>query len=144
MRIRVRFHPSVAPPPELDPFPADTLARLLESEGGWWEGEVHCVLADDATLAELNHRFRGKRGPTDVLAFPYDPGQSEGVLGDVYVSLERATAQAEERGEPVAREVWRLFVHGALHLAGHAHDSAESKREMIRIQEEWVVRLPGR
>ncbi len=141
MTIRVRFHPSVAPPPELDPFPEEALARLLESEGGVGEGEVHCVLAGDARLAELNRRFRGRRGPTDVLAFPYDPVQSDGVLGDIFVSLDRATVQAAEREEPVAREVWRLFVHGALHLAGRDHDTPEAEREMVRIQEEWVSRL---
>lgn len=142
MTIRVRFHPSVAPPPDLEPFPEHTLARLLESEIGDVEGEVHCVLADDARLAELNRRFRDRSGPTDVLSFPYDPVRSEGVLGDIYVSLERATAQAGERDEPVAREAWRLFVHGALHLAGRDHDTPDSEREMVRIQEEWVSRLP--
>lgn len=117
------------------------LARLLESEAAG-EGEVHCVLTDDDRLAELNRRFRGKHGPTDVLAFPYDPSRAEGVLGDIYVSLDRATVQAGERQEPVAREVWRLFVHGALHLAGRDHDTPRSERDMVRVQEEWVARLP--
>lgn len=141
MTVRVRFHPSVAPPPELEPFPHHLLGRLLEREAGVRDGEVHCVLAGDAELADLNRRFRGRRGPTDVLAFPYDPARSDGVLGDIYVSLERAAAQAGERAEPVAREVWRLFVHGALHLAGRGHDTPQSEREMTRIQEEWVARL---
>ena len=109
MTIRVRFHPSVAPPPELVPFPGETLAGLIMGEAAAGDGEVHCVLTGDVELADLNRRFRGKDGPTDVLAFPYDPARSDGVLGDIFVSLERAAAQAEERGEPVAREVWRLF-----------------------------------
>lgn len=141
MTIRVRFHPSVAPPPELVPFPGEMLARLMMNEAGAGEGEVHCVLTGDAELADLNRRFRGKDGPTDVLAFPYDPARSDGVLGDVFVSLERAAAQAGDRGEPLAREVWRLFVHGVLHLAGHDHDTPDSEREMMELQEDWVSRL---
>ena len=117
---------------------------VLREEGYPTDAEVTLLFVDETEIASYNGRFLDREGPTDVLAFPYDPGQSEGVLGDVYVSLERATAQAEERREPVARGGWRLFVHGALHLAGHMHDSAESEREMIRIQEEWVARLPGR
>jgi rRNA maturation RNase YbeY len=141
MRIRVRFHPSVASPADLEPFPGDRLARLLEPEWAGVEGEIHCVLTDDADLEDLNRRFRGIDAPTDVLAFPYDPEAAGGSLGDVYVSLSRAEAQAAERGEPVAREVVRLFVHGALHLAGRDHETPETERAMLATQEEWVARL---
>ncbi|MNC91287.1 Endoribonuclease YbeY [compost metagenome] len=61
--------------------------------------------------------------------------------GDVFVSLDRARAQAAERREPVPREIWRLFVHGALHLAGRDHDSDETERAMLAVQEEWVERV---
>lgn len=143
MTLRIRFHPSADPPPELIPFPASALRDLLRAEG-LSGGEVNCVLTDDVELADLNHRFRGRSGPTDVLAFPYDPADSGGVHGDVYVSLDRARAQAAERDEPLEREIWRLFVHGALHLAGRDHDSDESERAMLAAQEECVARVfPG-
>ena len=141
MRIRVRFHPSVAVPADLKPFPAVRLARLVESVWAGVEGEIHCVLTDDADLEDLNRRFRSARAPTDVLAFPYDPATAGGSLGDVYVSLPRAEAQADQRGEPVTREILRLFVHGALHLAGLDHDTPETERAMLATQEEWVARL---
>ena len=138
--LRIRFHPSVDPPPDLKPFPGAVLRQLLRTEGVPDRGEVHCVLTGDEELADLNRRFRGVTGPTDVLAFPYDPGATDGVLGDIYVSLDRARDQAVERGEPVAREVWRLFVHGALHLAGHDHDTDAKDRAMRERQEAWVER----
>lgn len=141
MAPRIRFHASVEPPPELDPFPARQLAELLGEEGVTGAGVVHCVLADDSELARLNERFRSRAGPTDVLAFPYDPDETGGILGDVFVSRDRAVAQAEERGETPARETWRLFVHGTLHLAGHGHDTPESERRMLARQEAWVERV---
>jgi rRNA maturation RNase YbeY len=144
MTLRIRFHPSVDPPPELIPFPASALREMLRTEGLADEGEVNCVLTDDAELEDLNRRFRRRSGPTDVLAFPYDPAGSGGVHGDVYVSLDRARAQALERREPLEREIWRLFVHGALHLAGRDHDSDETERAMLAAQEECVERVfPG-
>ena len=144
MTLRIRFHPSVDPPPELIPFPASALRQLLRAEGLADEGEVNCVLTDDAELEDLNRRFRGRYGPTDVLAFPYDPADSGGAHGDVYVSLDRAREQAAERDERLEREVWRLFVHGALHLAGRDHDSEEAERAMLAAQEECVERVfPG-
>ncbi|HET9581208.1 MAG TPA: rRNA maturation RNase YbeY [Gemmatimonadota bacterium] len=141
MRIAVRFHPSVPPPADLDPFPGAALARLLESEWPRAEGEVHCVLTGSAELGDLNRRFRGIDAPTDVLAFPYDPEVAGGSLGDVFVSLPHAEAQAAARKEPVGREIVRLFVHGALHLAGRDHRTPAAERAMIALQEEWVARL---
>lgn len=140
MSPRIRFHASVEPPPELDPFPEDLLAEALGAEGLGAGAEVDCVLVDDAEMTALNERFRGASGPTDVLAFPYDPATTEGSAGDVYVSLDRAAEQAAARGEPLAREVWRLFVHGALHLAGYEHDTDAADRAMRARQEELVER----
>lgn len=141
MTLRIRFHPSVEPPPDLNPFPAAVLRELLRAEGVADRGEIHCVLTGDQEIASLNERYRSRAGPTDVLAFPYDPEASGGVLGDVYVSLDRAREQATDAGEPLGREIWRLFVHGALHLAGRDHDTDESDRAMRALQEEWVERV---
>lgn len=140
MAPRVKFHPSVAPPSELTPFPARRLAALLV-EQGMPDGTVHCILTDDAELGRLNERFRRKRGPTDVLTFPYQEVPGGDVRGEIYVSLERAAAQAAERDEAVGREVWRLFVHGALHLAGHDHRTPSTDRAMRAVQERWVDRV---
>lgn len=141
MTLRIRFHPSVEPPPDLNPFPAPVLRKLLRAEGIADRGEIHCVLTGDQEIASLNERYRSRAGPTDVLAFPYDPAASGGVLGDIYVSLDRAREQAAGAGEPLGREIWRLFVHGALHLAGRDHDTDESDRAMRALQEEWVERV---
>lgn len=141
MTLRIRFHPSVEPPPDLSPFPAPVLRELLRAEGIADRGEIHCVLTGDQEIASLNERYRSRAGPTDVLAFPYDPAASGGVLGDIYVSLDRAREQAAGAGEPLGREIWRLFVHGALHLAGRDHDTDESDRAMRALQEEWVERV---
>lgn len=141
MTLRIRFHPSVDPPPELTPFPASALREMLLAEGLADAGEVNCVLTDDAELESLNRRFRGRAGPTDVLAFPYDAADSGGLIGDVYVSLDRARAQAAERDEPLEREIWRLFVHGSLHLAGRDHDTDESEDAMLAAQEDCVERV---
>ena len=64
MTLRIRFHPSADPPPELIPFPASALRDLLHAEGLTGRGEVNCVLTDDVELEELNRRFRGRSGPT--------------------------------------------------------------------------------
>jgi probable rRNA maturation factor len=94
------------------------------------EGEVHVLLADDATLRRLNRTFRGKDQATDVLSFPAGPttvffGDPEGpgLAGDLAISLETAARQAEQFGHALRDEVRVLLLHGVLHLAGFDHET---------------------
>ena len=112
--------------------------------------QVSLVIADDATVRELNARFRGLDEVTDVLSFSANhpghwPGESELAadqyiqpgsaadfpfptlaggpppLGEVIISLPQARRQSQERAEPLNRELALLIVHGVLHLVGHEH-----------------------
>jgi probable rRNA maturation factor len=95
---------------------------------------VEVTVADDTLLADLNARYRGGAGPTDVLAFPIgrDPVEPEEVWiwGEVYVSFDRARDQAAERGLSAEEELERLVAHGLLHLAGLGHDAESAAGEM--------------
>ncbi|MGI6208919.1 MAG: rRNA maturation RNase YbeY, partial [Anaerolineae bacterium] len=78
------------------------------------------VVAGDEELADLNQRYRGIEGPTDVLSFEAGEedvtGELAGYLGDVIISADRARAQAEEAGHSVQEELALLVAHGVLHL----------------------------
>jgi probable rRNA maturation factor len=102
-------------------------------------GEVAVVLADDATLRELNRRWRGLDRTTDVLSFGYDDGTGEVADGDIVVSLERVEEQARRFRVSRGRELARLVAHGALHLAGLDHARAAARRAM-RAREDRVLR----
>ena len=90
--------------------------------------ELSIAVVDLAEMTELNERYRGKSGPTDVLSFecddlcavvaPDDPL----TLGDVVVAPEVAEAQAAEYGHTVEEELNLLLVHGILHLLGYDHE----------------------
>jgi probable rRNA maturation factor len=82
------------------------------------------VLADDKLLSTLNERFKGKRGPTDVLSFPFD---EEDFLGEIYISLDRAKTQALRYSETEDDEITRLVLHGLLHLLGYNHRQMPSR-----------------
>lgn len=110
--------------------------------------EVDITFVDDARIQELNRQYRGTDCPTDVLSFPQEeqgPGEPPVVtgpgnflLGDVVVSLETASRQAEEYGHGLEREVAYLVVHGVLHLLGYDHDTAEEGSRM-RAREEKIL-----
>lgn len=94
------------------------------------------MLTDDATVRALNRDFREVDRPTDVLSFPLaDPGALEDpdapvFLGEIYISLDTARAQARAARRPFGREVAHLAVHGLLHLLGYDHPTPAQRRAM--------------
>jgi probable rRNA maturation factor len=112
--------------------------------------ELGVVIADDATVRELNRRYLGIDEPTDVLAFglgevndrPFalPPGEAA-PLGEVIISYPTAVRQAEEQGHSVEAEVAHLLVHGVLHLLGYDHLEAEDERTMRERGEEILATL---
>ncbi len=93
-------------------------------------GEVHVLLAGDATLRRLNRTYRGKNKATDVLSFPASDagdGNGVGVAGDLAISLETAARQAARFGHSLRDEVRVLLLHGVLHLAGFDHEKDAGK-----------------
>jgi probable rRNA maturation factor len=107
--------------------------------------ELSVLLVDVDYMTELNHRWMGGDGPTDVLAFPMDegsvdhgPGEVTGgepaLLGDIVLCPEVASKQAATAGHPAADELHLLTVHGVLHLLGYDHAEPEEEREMFELQ----------
>jgi rRNA maturation RNase YbeY len=98
------------------------------------DAELSLALVDDATGAELNQRFRGRTGATDVLSFALLEGahtQHRGaLLGDVVIALGVARRQADAHGLTLEAECLRLLIHGVLHLLGYDHARAAEARVM--------------
>jgi len=107
---------------------------------GFPRASVSLVLTDDARIRILNRDFLEHDHPTDVLSFPLaDPGDLEDpsrdlFLGEIYISVETARAQARAARRPLAREVAHLAIHGLLHLLGHDHAKAAERRRMRAIE----------
>jgi probable rRNA maturation factor len=102
--------------------------------------EVVVVVGDDGLLRRLNRRWRQRDRPTDVLSFAYsEGGVASGPDAEVYVSLDRAAAQARALGHSRAQEFVRLVVHGLVHLQGHDHE-LPAQAERMRAAERRVLR----
>jgi probable rRNA maturation factor len=113
--------------------------QAIQSAGA--QGTISILLTSDQRIRELNYQFRKKNTPTDVLSFPpVDWGATRRrTAGDLAVSLETAARQAESHGHSLATEVKILILHGALHLAGHDHetDSGQMGRLENRLRKEF-------
>ena len=107
-------------------------------------GQVTVLLSTDATIRDLNGRFRGKDEATDVLSFPSTNPASgpEKIAGDVAISVETAQKQAAERGHPLGVELRVLTLHGLLHLAGYDHETDAGKMQRRERQLRAKLGLP--
>jgi probable rRNA maturation factor len=139
-----------------------SLARLVvDQERVPGTSELSLLFVDRPTIAELNEKFLGGLGPTDVLAFPMDddlvvPGRqpdqggrgpgapAEGsepptLIGDVVVCPAVAAAQAPEHGSTVEDEIALLVVHGVLHLLNYDHADPRDEAAMKQRERELLA-----
>jgi probable rRNA maturation factor len=120
---------------DLEPLVA-LAAACLVGEGAA-DAELSVSFVTEVEMAELHARYMDEEGPTDVLSFPLDEADEEGVrvLGDVVVCPVVATRSNPE--DPAA-EMRLLLVHGILHLLGHDHEEEEERAAMWAIQERYT------
>jgi probable rRNA maturation factor len=94
---------------------------------------VAVLLTSDEAMAELNQRFRGKAGPTNVLSFPA-PANPENHLGDVALAHGVCAREAAEQGKSLDQHLAHLVVHGVLHLLGYDHETDREAEAMEALE----------
>jgi probable rRNA maturation factor len=107
--------------------------------------ELSLRLTDDREIQTLNAQYRHQNKPTDVLAFaslevdcpqPMDfLADAPLYLGDIAISVETATRQAQQQKHPLKTELAWLAAHGLLHLLGWDHPDEDSLTKMLNQQE---------
>jgi probable rRNA maturation factor len=156
---------------EQSAFPVDTLRwihlaqAVLADQGVRGEAELSLLFVDEPAIADLNRRFLGKDGPTDVLAFPIDedpvvpgrnpdsggsgpgfgtdPDELPTLLGDVVVCPAVAWRNAPEHAGTYEDELALLVVHGVLHLLGMDHAEDDEAEAMEARERELLARHHG-
>ena len=129
----------------------------LGAHGVDTEVELSLLITDDATVRDLNKKYRGKDKTTDVLSFALEADKRGGAaagfvmppgemvhLGEVIVSYPQAAKQEAERKRAVEGELALLVVHGVLHLLGYDHDKPAREREMRSLEQRVLSAVQGR
>lgn len=113
--------------------------------------ELSVSFVDDQSIQKINHEFRGKNKPTDVLSFSQFEGEFTPTpdnvqpLGDLVISIDTANKQAIEIGHSLEYEVTRLLVHGLYHLLGYDHElSIEAEQEMQKNEDKLIALLEAK
>ena len=99
------------------------------------------IIVDNEEIHRINKTYRKIDKPTDVISFALEDNKDEvifskkRVLGDIYISVEKAKEQAKEYNHSEIREFCFLAVHGLLHLLGYDHMNEKDEKIMFGKQE---------
>ena len=125
-------------------------ARIRQTASAALEAErvkdamISITFVGRATISNLNQRYLGTRGPTDVISFGLGRiGKRGAVIGDIYICPEIARDNARRQKIGAGEELLRLVIHGTLHVLGYDHpeDSTRGASAMWRKQERILARV---
>lgn len=121
---------------------------LYEGVGG--KCEVSVTFTDNEGIRAINREYRNIDAPTDVLSFPQNDFTADGVdkqdnsekiLGDIVLSVEKIEEQAAEFGHSFEHEAGFLCIHSVLHLLGYDHVTSEADERVMRTRQRGVKLL---
>jgi len=100
---------------------------------------INLVLISDAIITDIHNKYLHDNSPTDVISFDLSEDFEEYNEGEIYISIDRARAQAGEFAVTFKSEFYRLITHGILHLIGY-DDLTEIDRQAMREQENKILK----
>lgn len=102
--------------------------RIYRQEHIATRKDCNLIFCSDYVIRRLNRDYRGIDRATDVLSFTFDDPD---LLGEIYISLQRAAVQSRRFGLSYTEELQRLTVHGMFHLLGFDHGTPSQERAMV-------------
>ena len=104
-------------------------------------GVINIIFCTDEYLLDLNQRFLHRDTLTDVIAFDYRENEDE-VSGDIFISLERAEENALHFIQSFESEIFRLIIHGVLHLLSYSDKTPADQSIMTGKEDYYLSLLP--
>lgn len=102
--------------------------------------EFNVIIIDNNKIQEINKKYRDIDKPTDVISFALEddenfPKSDYRILGDIYISIDKAKEQSISYNHSLKRELSFLTIHGLLHLLGYDHMNTDEEKRMFEKQE---------
>ena len=119
----------------IEPVVIEVVKTIL-SDNSVEEYSISVSIVSDKIIADLNRRFRSTLGTTDVLSFTISDDPLE---GEIYISIDQAEAGSKADGIPLITELYKLIIHGALHLLNYHHDTEEEKKQNTGFTNKYLA-----
>ncbi|MHB9056023.1 MAG: rRNA maturation RNase YbeY [Paludibacteraceae bacterium] len=97
-------------------------------------GNINYIFCDDERILEVNKQYLQHDYFTDIITFDYSGGKI--ISGDIFISMETVSSNSKELNVDFNQELYRIIIHGILHLTGQDDKNPESKKEMTRKENE--------
>lgn len=125
--------------PEIETgFIENSLGYVIDSES-FKEGDINVIFCSDDYLLEMNKQYLQHDYFTDIITFDYTDDKV--ISGDLFISLDRIKENADEFADDYVQEIYRVVIHGVLHLCGYKDHSAEEKEEMRSKENHYLSKL---
>ena len=154
MTLNIEYETEIKLEIDYETIISKVVDMAMDTEDCPYEAELNVILTDNEEIKNINKSYREVDAPTDVLSFPmvdyetpadfshlednsddyFNPETGELLLGDIIVSVEKVTAQAQEYGHSKERELGFLIAHSMLQLFGYDHMEEEDRRIMEEKQ----------
>ena len=112
--------------------------KAVAASYGRTVGEIGYLFVDDEKILEVNNEYLGHNYYTDIITFDYDEGDV--INGDMVISLDTVRTNAEQFGKEYDEELYRVIIHGILHLCG-IDDKGPGEREIMEAAENKALEM---
>ena len=114
--------------------------KAVASTYGKRVGEIGYMFVGDEQILAVNREYLGHDYYTDIITFDYDEGDV--INGDIVISLDTVRSNAEQLGKTYEEELYRVIIHGILHLCG-INDKGPGEREIMEAAENRALSIRG-
>lgn len=125
--------------PEID---KSLLSRWIRTVAGNYDkkaGEITYIFCNDAHIINVNNQFLNHDYYTDIITFDYGKGNI--ISGEIYISVDTVASNAVEFKTTFEKELYRVIIHGVLHLCGQGDETNELRAEMIAKENKALDQL---
>ena len=135
----IRFSTDSIEMPALDERKIGRWIRSVAADYGFAVGNINYIFCSDERELEVNREFLGHDYYTDVITFDYSTAST--LNGDIFISLDTVRSNAEMVGTSFEHELYRILIHGVLHLTGQGDKTPETKAQMTEKEENALAKF---
>lgn len=125
--------------PAFDHTAVERWIRAVAAGYGFSVGDISYIFCNDDKILAVNREFLQHDYYTDVITFDYSTPSH--LSGDIFISLDTVHSNAEQIGVPFLQELYRLLIHGILHLTGQGDKTPETKIQMTAKEDAALAQL---